>query len=377
MIVRRSIQPTSAPVCLLLLLWMLGTVHAADDADPHPAAAYKPGIETQELCGWVELETWESDPYPQACLPPQSGTDVRCYSRSVSVRQVVQPFAMVGTAMEGSLDAVRRFQAWWDDALARTSQEEFSASDLAELEFLRIDLGLDSRLKRVPSLLDERALGQSVLVERFRGEMPDPVSLSTTSCRQDVLAGCSPMIHTIEETYMAYDMVNRDVRLWCVFPTTTRPHCICNHVAEVDASTMWDEFDQVVIAPTVSAADATAAQLQCSAFCMLDLCLEKLPDWVGQDAPIQRALQPQMIGRQLVELAVKLVEKRDRLAEKAARAFARCWRRLPADLPRPSAAGQALLARAGATAEATRDSERLHAAAETNIAEALPTSQRR
>ncbi len=294
MYLRLNPKPCLVSVSLLLALLVLGVPDVARGGAPDLGDAVEsdPGQEFRDNdCHWMPQGdhdsaqsrpaegTWEAD---SASATVGILASAACARAGVCVEQLIEPFAMVGPYIENSLDAVKQFQAWWDAAGRTEKEDETSASDLIEFDFFRVEIGLDRSVEvAVMEPINTQAFGRSVLVAEFKGFPNDPIALQANPPRKDILVGCSPMIFTIEETYMAYDMTARDVQLWCVFPTTTRPFCIRNRGVGFDASPIWDEFDQVVQPQATVPSDSLASRFQCSAYCMLDECVERLENWAA------------------------------------------------------------------------------------------------
>ncbi len=318
-----SVRPTSQPfrlvICLLFLaIPLLGWPESAAAAAPDRDADSKSNHcyeETQELCGWLELGTHDSVTPPSRnatvadagdALEATAGILACAVSAKcgVAVEQIIEPFVMLGPYIDNSLDAVKQFQQWWDAATDFDQECEESASDLIEFDFLKVEQLIDQRLVLLAAMepVDVEALGPSVLVQRFEGFPSDPIALTAEGKRRDVLVGCSPMIFTLEQTYMAYDMSERDVKLWSVFPTSTRPFCIRNRAGDFDASPIWDQFDQVVQFEPRSSFDSVAAQFKCSAYCLLDDWVARWEDLTASDSPVRQTLQPQAIGQRLAAM---------------------------------------------------------------------------
>ena len=368
-----SVRLTSQPCRLvasvfLLAVYLTGLPNRAAAATPDrddDARANHCFEEPEELCGWVELGTHDSAPRlnPNAVVTDaEDAFDAAAgilacavYAKAgVAVEQMIEPFVMLGPYLENSLDAVKQFQQWWDAAADFDREYEAFASDLIKFDFLRVELAMDRRLDLLAAMepidvqiyvdgkgqVDGKGFGPSVLVERFEGFREGPMALRSSVPRRDVLAGCSPMIFTLEETYAAYDLSERDVKLWSVFPTTTRPFCIRNRTSDFDASPMWDQFDQVVQTEPRSSPDSVATQFKCSAYCVLDDWVTRWEEFTADDSRVRQALRPQAIGQRLAGW----LAQRDRLAGRAAIVLASQWRQGKPE-PRLSPAGAALLAR--------------------------------
>jgi hypothetical protein len=121
-----------------------------------------------------------------------------------------------------------------------------------------------------------------------------------------------------------------------------------------------------------SSSDSIASRFQCSADCLLEDWISRWDRWTAADSRLRRSLQPTALGRQLADLLVQ----RDRLAGMAATALASRFRERHAE-PRPSPAGAALLARAGARERDTPMIDGVSCDAVSRIADNVVTSARR
>jgi hypothetical protein len=221
-----------------------------------------------------------------------------------------------------------------------------SVSGLIELDFLQVTTRSDPRfdLYLAADPLDPDHFGASVLVSSLDRLSEQPFGQQAKPRRESALVGCSPMIFTLEENYMAYDMAQRDVKLWCVFPTTTRPFCIRRQAAEFDSHPMWNDFDVAVEKEIKSPPESLASQLQCSAYCVLEDWVVALENWTVAESPVRRLLRPRQVGRQLATFS----SRQSHLAGRAVAVLAKHWPEIKTD-HRPSPAGAALLARAEAS----------------------------
>ena len=87
--------------------------------------------------------------------------------------------------------------------------------------------------------VDVDSLGPSVLIPaRPKRKLP-----TIEVARIDPLIGSSPVIATIEEDYMPYDLSARDLRLWSVFPIASHPFCVRGQVEHNRSARLWDDFD--------------------------------------------------------------------------------------------------------------------------------------
>jgi hypothetical protein len=361
-----------------LFVWLVGGRAEAETKIDHDRQSRIENIEgvrrcfeVETPCGWVELGTHDSLPVFEQ---PRGTSDLTanaatvaasglCSKVGVAVQQIIEPFAMVGPYLDDSLDLVEQFSRWWEasstpresgdvgnDPVSEPGLDPVvgtpSAWNPIEFDFLQVtthsDQPLGLYLAEEP--IDPSPFGASVLVSSLDRLPEQPLVRQPTPRREHVLVGCSPMIFTLEENYMAYDMAQRDVKLWCVFPTTTRPFCIRRQPADFDSHPMWNEFDVAVERETEALPESLASQLQCSAYCVLDDWVATVESWTYPESPVRRLLRPRHLGRQIADFFGRQL----RLTGRAADVLAKRWPEVKPD-QRPSPAGAALLARAGAT----------------------------
>jgi hypothetical protein len=248
---------------------------------------------------------------------------------------------------EKSQEVLRKFQRWWDAAAEMEVDQEASASDVIVFDFLRIQI--PSQGTSDPVCLQQSmhplAFSPSAALKQLDGLPGDFADESTVGVRTDILAGCSPMLFTVEESYLAYDLSDRDTKLWAVLPSNNRPFCIRDRGAEFDATSIWVQFDSALTSQSDRMLDSNSNDLDCSPDSLLDRCIKRWSAVSESRAAIARRLDAVAVGRRMA----KLVDGRNRLARRVAAAFARSWPKTEPE-PAPSAAGAALLARAGAIA---------------------------
>ena len=154
-------------------------------------------------------------------------------SAGVSVEQIVEPFAMVGPYLDNSLEMVRKFQSWWDavrSQAAASAEATGGRVDEAGREGGTDDSRPARRQLAAEEPIDVESLGKSVLVDAFGHAETDAVEPGVYVTAIDMLVGGSPIIATIEEDYLPYDLSARDIKLWSVFPISTHPFCIRSRV---------------------------------------------------------------------------------------------------------------------------------------------------
>jgi hypothetical protein len=319
---------------------------------------------TEELCGWVDVGTHDSETVPTpAAQPsqPESDTTVAaiasaaCASAGVSVQQIVEPFAMVGPYLDQSLQSVERFGRWWKDAVTRTRDELEAKAELQDK--------IDALAALEP--IDIERLGPSVLVDDL-APVVDGGELTIEVIATDPLVGSSPMIFTIEDTYLSYDMSQRDMKLWSVLPTPSRPFCVRSHA---DASPLWRDFDELVLHSERNrlASSPEPVAVCGSADCHLHELLWRMETWVAADSALWTVIEPRNVGRGVAGL----LASSHRLAAGAAQLLASYWPEAEETYQQLSPAGEALLARAGAIESSQPPCESV---TDTQIAE-VPTSR--
>jgi hypothetical protein len=323
-----------APLWISLpCLAIAGEIPGQSDCVPKPIpVCTQDAPACEELCGWVEMGTHDTP--TDGAADGEASDDAAM--QGVAVEQVVEPFAFVSSYLKQSRSSVERFQQWWEQALAQSRAIRDAEIEFAEQRELQTELNTLAAQEPI----DVNGLGESVLVEAFPRSVAEVESIVVTEI--DPLVGSSPMIATIEDAYLPYDLSTRDMKVWSVFPLATRPLCVRSHTY---AAPLWDDFDQLV-EQRVDARPATMPQaVWGSADCYLDECLWRIESMITASAPLRMELDAVSLGGR----AAKLVLRGHRLAQSAAQVLASVW---PAasdeaqDVSNPD--GEALLARAGA-----------------------------
>jgi len=320
---------------------------------------------TEELCGWGTHDSYEpSTPAkPAASSSPVATFEssftiiatAACASAGVSVEQIVEPFAMVGPYLDQSVETVRKFQSWWGTAVGE------AASRQAASTVVTVDLQDEIDAIAAQEPIDVESLGKSVLV--VPTHQLDVLQPGIRVTAIDKLVGGSAIIATIEDDYLPYDLSARDMKLWSVFPTSTHPFCIRSRGDDLDVSPLWQDFEAAVHSQSDVSEEDASYVFSGSAECLLDELIWKVESLVAEDSPLWAALEPHRIGHQLQVLA----SGGKRIAARAVRLLASNWPEVETG-HQPSAAGGALLARAGAI-EASEPFDASAAAAD-QIAEA-------
>ncbi|MDE0864944.1 MAG: hypothetical protein OSA98_14220 [Rubripirellula sp.] len=202
----------------------------------------------QQQSDWVSIGTHDSGPLPTLAPPPliaarpdrDTGPPLE---PQVAVNQVIEPFAAVGPSLFNSIKAVRILQQWWDSEFNDSDAGSGHPSDPIEMQ-------LHELATQEPVDID--SLGPSVLVPTNPQRKPESIEVT----RIDPLIGSSPIIATIEEDYMPYDLSARDLRLWSVFPIASHPFCVRGQLEDNRSARLWDDFDNALAqtkSPTTTA----------------------------------------------------------------------------------------------------------------------------
>lgn len=188
----------------------------------------------QQLCGWASLGTHDSSPLPTLAPPPlisKANSQRACkvsQSSQVSINIFFEPYAVVGPSLNDSLKAVQILQDWGQPAAHHHADPN---------EVLRDPLEIQLQELATQEPVDVESLGPSVLLPTNRKRPGIEIA------RIDPLIGSSPVIATIEEDYMPYDLSARDLRLWSAFPIASHPFCVRGQTEDHLASQLWDDFD--------------------------------------------------------------------------------------------------------------------------------------
>jgi hypothetical protein len=110
----------------------------------------------------------------------------------------------------------------------------------------------------------------------------------------------------------------------------------------MDASPMWREFDEMVVSENDVEEQNESSVCNASADCLLDEWIWRIETWTAENSPLWATLAPRNIGKHVA----RLVSGGNRLFQGAAQMLASSWPDV--EESETSAAGQALLARAGA-----------------------------
>ena len=389
-----------------------------------------------EQCGWA---THDSCPFP---ITNQASRTSSTFDQSIaavattagaatgiSVEQLVEPFAMVGPKVINSLDNVIAFQAWFREKTKTLDLP--TPAEIAEKARIQIVAVFDEEFVVVtepspviagdvesvdePSVSEEIAmlaaeepidvetLGPSVVV--IIDPLPSAAAapeISPSSADQlppaADMVGASPVIVTLEDEYLPYDLSARDMKVWSVLPSDTDPFCIHSH-SDIP-SPMWHQLDleepaitdaannsdveevatvtddsdavtsveaepsvtEVVIEDTIEdkvadTSDQTdeiaviSATLQCSPHCLLDELVWHLEVTVNEFVAQHPIGDVSVAGRTIADLFVKSNE----VTQNAAARVAKNWPDTSDIEENESDVGSLLLARAGASPEESEE----------------------
>lgn len=326
---------------VISLVASLATISSAALADDYQTTCNF----NDELCGWVDLEAEIEQPEFQQPAPEYSGSNANLpesivaamatavgASTGVSFHALVEPFAMVGPTVEEPLRMVQALDQWW--AFAVEYSEQFQ-------EF-RTEEAIDAIAKLEP--IDVEAFGPSVLIS---AEIPlEDVDLSITGIEVtpiDNLIGSAPMIVTIDEPYLPYDLSAGDLRLRSVFPISTQPFCVRSRAAGWNPVPMWTEVDSLGVAKVVAEplTDPVDHWMLTSLIEQLIVTTESLTD---PTSTIRQYTSPEQLGRQWA----RMLARGNRVVMETTELIATYW---PEPVAKPSASGKALLTRAGVELE--------------------------
>ncbi len=175
----------------------------------------------------------------------------------------------------------------------------------------------------------------------------DSIEIASIESKEPSMVGSSPMIFTINEAYLPYDLAVRDLHANGMLSLAKRPFCIRARMELPEFELAFDDLmttvalerDEIDTQPEVEF-DPNFV-MSGSADCLLD-------DWVWratlaleEDGSVRKWLRPELAGGQVVALVVK----HNRVALGLADRLAKVWPR--SDQPQPTAGAQ-LLARAEA-----------------------------
>ena len=154
----------------------------------------------------------------------------------VRVQQFAEPFALVATkhgeqAIRNQLASVDRFIAWWS-TLADSAPPSDTESPA------EVPSGIEAKIS-------ELALSEPLDTIEAPREVPvDAIEIS----KLDLLVGSGPMIVTIQETYLPYDVTRSDLDLWDSYATASEPFCVRDRAnSSVDLLELDDSASELAL----------------------------------------------------------------------------------------------------------------------------------
>ena len=208
-------------------------------------------------------------------------------------------------------------------------------------------IGIDTEVFG-PSVLLVESAEQVIETEQPIDSVIDAVESTddSVSANDHHLVGTAPMIFSIDEAYLPYDLAVRDYQLDSLSSLAKRPFCVLSRVelSEQDfvreAATSSepverDDLDEVQLA------DAANSELDASFECLLDEGLSSVTLALENGGAVRKWLRPETVGRQVAAFVVKHNELTSELVSR----LAEVW---PEASQSQSPAGALLLARAGA-----------------------------
>lgn len=213
------------------------TFDAAIDILPMRSSVQEtsPQIMPPEHGSWVSLGTHDSTALPTPAPPvliAKAILDRRqpAFTPKVVVDQVVEPYIAVGPFTPNSLTSIRAMDKW----IIPLSTEKAPRNDAY---LTPLDLRLQELAAEEP--VDIENCGPSVLIPENR-----PLNVSRIEIAPiNPLIGSSPVIATVEEDYMPYDLSARDLQDWNSFPIASHPFCVRTDIADKQTAGLWAEFD--------------------------------------------------------------------------------------------------------------------------------------
>ncbi len=148
----------------------------------------------------------------------------------VIVAEVTKPFIAVGTFTPNSLKGIPAQDAW---------KVDFNDAKVARNAAHRTPLALQLQELAQEEPIDIESLGPSVLIPKNRPMSVTGIEVASVN----PLIGSSPVIATIEEDYMPYDLSARDLENWRSYPIATHPFNAEDRVTDEQTASLWDAFD--------------------------------------------------------------------------------------------------------------------------------------
>ncbi|WP_146528480.1 hypothetical protein [Novipirellula artificiosorum] len=222
-----------------------------------------------------------------------------CRRVGVSVQQMTEPFAMVTPYAQSSLEEIARLQQVADVSVAEEVEaEEFVAAEKAEadLEALAVaeEICNDLASLAAEERIDVRVLGQSVLIIQDV-TVQDVSSVVQERSGQKMSVGCSPMIATIEDAYLPYDLAAADIQVWNFLPLVSKPYCIVDRNNHVDRLDLWESETPESVSDGDTARQASPEEL-------LDRWVCELRDAAAEHGPSLKRWSARHAGRKIASI---------------------------------------------------------------------------
>ena len=192
------------------------------------------------------------------------------------------------------------------------------------------------------------------------------------------LIGSSPVIATIDESYMPYDIASRDLRIWPYHTTPIKPYCIVNRNNHVEDFAWWPDEDSASntqnkeqAIETVTSVDSSVEEVtsvdssveevvlvETSVECLVDEIVWKFDNAISSLAQRKKQFSPRRMGRRIGRLTGSPAIA----TQRAINAIARFWPE-SGTVESSTQASKELLARAEAIeAEAPSDKPNIEVA---------------
>ncbi len=190
---------------------------------------------TQQIANWASFGTHDSGALPTPAPPVliAKANLLRQHKKAagrVFVDQVTEPFIAVGSFTPNSLKGIPAQNTW---------QTTFKRANTTRSKAHRTPLDLQLQELAQEEPIDIESLGPSVLIPENR-----PMSVSRIEVApMNPLIGSSPVIVTIEEAYMPYDLSARDLQNWNAYPIAPHPFHAEDRVTDEQTASLWDDFD--------------------------------------------------------------------------------------------------------------------------------------
>jgi hypothetical protein len=188
-----------------------------------------------EPAHWIAMGTHDSGAVPTPAPPAliakaKIDRQTQTSTYNVVVDQVVAPYINVGSFTPESLKSFDAMKDW--QVSLEIEREPRRTAKMPPLNLQLQELAAEEPI-------DIESLGPSVLVPKNR-----PMSVTGIEVAPiNPLIGSSPIIATIEEDYMPYDLSADDLKSWNAYSIASHPISAGTGVDEEQTAGLWDEFD--------------------------------------------------------------------------------------------------------------------------------------